>query len=94
MAADAETMALCAIRYTMGRRSYIVADGQRWAREWGAKSAWVRDVLIRDLRDDLRRCDMGVECLGEPHDERGWRAALAELEKLQAASAGRQAEAP
>lgn len=90
---DAESMALCAIRYTIGRRTYIVADGQRWAREWGAKSAWIRDVLIRDLREDVRRCDDGMECLGDPHDERGWRAVLAELEKLQAAGTERQAEA-
>ena len=30
---DDAHMAICAIRYTIGRRSYVVADGQRWARK-------------------------------------------------------------
>lgn len=79
---DRETMALCAIRYTIGRRSYIVSDGQKWAREWGAKSAWIRGVLIRDLTEDARRCDEGVPALGDAVDEAGWRRVLEELEAI------------
>ncbi|MGG5810984.1 hypothetical protein [Falsiroseomonas sp. CW058] len=75
---DAESMALCAIRYTIGRRSYIVGDGQRWAREWGARSAWVRDVIRRDLREAANRDG----ALGDRHDERGWLAVLADLDAL------------
>lgn len=80
---DVESMALCAIRYTIGRRSYIVADGQRWAREWGSRCAWIRDVLVRDLRNDVAQCDAGTPVLGDPVDERGWRDVLAHLEGLQ-----------
>jgi hypothetical protein len=75
---DAERMALCAIRYTIGRRSDIVGDGQRWAREWGARSVWVRDVIQRDLRD---ACDR-QGALGDEHDEAGWRNVLTDLDNL------------
>ena len=79
---DAETMALCAIRYTIGRRSYIVSDGQRWAREWGVRCAWIRGILIRDLQEEVRRCDEGLTTLGGPPDENGWRQVLADLQDL------------
>jgi hypothetical protein len=79
---DAESMAICAIRYTIGRSSYIVSDGQRWAREWGVKSAWVREVIRRDLREEVCRCDEGFPSLGDKHDEAGWRAVLVDLDKM------------
>lgn len=78
-----ERMVICAIRYTIGRRSYIVSDGQRWAREWGAKSKWVRDVIRRDLREEVRRCDDGFPSLGDAHDEAGWRSVLADLDAME-----------
>jgi len=77
-ARDAESMALCAIRYTIGRRSYITSDGQRWAREWGAKSKWVRDVIRRDLRE---ACDR-EGALGDQCDEAGWRNVLTDLDNI------------
>ena len=80
---DLETMALCAIRYTIGRQSYIVSDGQKWARQWGEKSPWVRSVLIRDLREEVRRCDDGFPSLGDRYDEDGWREVLEHLESLE-----------
>jgi hypothetical protein len=76
---DVEGMALCAIRYTLGRMSYIVGDGVRWAREYGAKSAWVRGMLIRDLQEAVEREDNGFPALGMDMDSRQWRAVLAEL---------------
>ena len=79
---DAESMAICAIRYTIGRRSYIVSEGQQWAREWGAKSKWVQDVIRRDLREAARCCDEGFPSLGTECDEAGWRAVLVDLDKL------------
>ena len=79
---DAESMAICAIRYTIGRRSYIVSEGQQWAREWGAKSKWVRDVIRRDLREAVRCRDEGFPSLGTECDEVGWRAVLVDLDKL------------
>ena len=90
---DAESMAISAIRYTIGRRSYVVSDGQRWAREWGARSKWVRDVIRRDLREVAERCDRETDprfgWLGDPHDEAGWRAVLAELDAMDAGGRGK-----
>jgi hypothetical protein len=80
---DEETMALCAIRYTIGRMSYIVSDGVRWARKYGNQSQWVRDVLIRDLQEAVEREDRGMRALGMEMDSRQWRAVLAELLTLQ-----------
>ena len=62
------------------RRTYIVSDGVRWAREYGASSAWVRSVIIRDLENLAR----GIGLLGDDIDEREWRAVLAELKPLDA----------
>lgn len=75
---DPESMAISAIRYTIGRRSYITIDGQRWAREWGARSPWVRDVIRRDLRE---ACDR-AGALGDPGDEAGWRNVLTDLDVM------------
>lgn len=79
---DAENMAICAIRYTIGRRSYITSDGQRWAREWCARSKWVRDVIRRDLRE---ACDR-QGALGDECDEVGWRHVLTDLDNIAEAS--------
>lgn len=79
---DFEKMAICAIRYTIGRRSYVVSDGQQWAMEWGAKSNWVRDAIIRDLEEATERCDSGAEALGDPPDEDGWRWVLSVLQAM------------
>ena len=79
---DMERMAICAIRYTIGRQSYIVSDGQRWALEWGKKSNWVRSVIVRDLQEEVRRCELGYPSLGSDYDEEGWRAVLKTLESF------------
>lgn len=79
-----ETMAICAIRYTIGRRSYITSDGQRWARNWGTKSKHVRDVIRRDLREAAdRHGALGDEC-----DEAGWRNVLTDLDNIAEQEAG------
>jgi len=80
---DIEHMAICAIRYTMGRQSYIVADGQKWALEYGSKSQWVRNVIIRDLDELVEQCERGYPSLGDPSfDEPRWREVLQELKNM------------
>lgn len=84
MTENDDLMALCAIRYTMGRQSYIVAEGVKWAIEWGAKSNQVRSVLIRDLEEAVYKCDNGFPALGDPRiDELQWRCVLDELKRIE-----------
>ena len=82
MTKSEESMAICAIRYTMGRRSYIVAEGQEWALQWGKKSKHVRDIIRRDLREEVQQCDQGYQALGDHFDEWCWRKVLDELDKM------------
>lgn len=81
---DLDAMAVCAIRYAIGRQSYIVGDAARWARDYGAKSGWVRGVVIRDLQEAAEREDRGLKgALGGEMDAKVWRAVLAELQALE-----------
>lgn len=77
-----ELMALCAIRYTIGRRSYTVSEGAAWALQWGRESEFVRKIIIRDLTESVARCDDGAEALGDPMDEKMWRRVLGELVEI------------
>jgi hypothetical protein len=79
---DTELMALYAVRYAMGRMSYAVSDGQRFARYFGAKSKWLRGVLRRDLKEAVDLCDMGIPSLGHKRDQIGWRGVLQDLEAM------------
>lgn len=87
---DRESMAICAIRYCIGRSSYIVADGVRWALKFGAKSKWVRNVIISDLESAVKRCDReraeklhSMGWLGSPMDEERWRDVLRQLKEIE-----------
>lgn len=80
-----ENMALCAIRYCMGRMSYIVSDGIAWARRYGAQSKHLRGIVIRDIEEaivQMERCP-DIPMLGDKIDEREWRAVLSELKALE-----------
>jgi hypothetical protein len=83
-----ELMALCAIRYTIGRSSYIVSEGVKWAKEWGLESEYVRKIIIRDLAEAVVRCDDGAEALGDIMDEKAWREVLADLLEIDCAAKG------
>jgi hypothetical protein len=94
---DELSMALCAIRYCMGRATYIVADGIKWARHYGAISPWLRGVVIKDLESSVAQLDRSrsrgavpqLMCLGHDVDEREWRRLLSELRDMEAERAGR-----
>lgn len=71
-------MAVCAIRYCIGRQSYIVVEGIAWALYYGTHSQHVRNVIRRDLREAAERPDG----LGSETDRRWWLDVLAELDAL------------
>lgn len=75
---DQLEMAHCAIRYCLGRMTYIVADGCRWARQYAPYSEWFRDMVIRDIESAESRGALGMDC-----DARAWRAVLADLKQME-----------
>ena len=87
---DQESMAICAIRYCIGRQSYIVASGIEWARKYAALSPWVRQTIIDDLESAVEKLDRGrsetgytiLPFLGADSDEREWRQVLSELKAM------------
>lgn len=76
---DEFSMAICAIRYCLGRQSYIVSSGARWAREYGAHSSWVRGVVIKDIE---HRVKLGGSSLGMEMDRQEWLGVLADLKAM------------
>lgn len=84
---DESSMALCAIRYTIGRRSYIVGDGCKWALRYGRTSKPVRRTVIRDLEAEFERaerCSPEHHPLGFESDVRAWRSVLDQLKVMEA----------
>ena len=87
---DETSMAVCAIRYTIGRRSYIVADGWKWALRYALVSRPLRRTLIRDLEEKFEqaaRSTSEYHPLGFDSDVAGWRDVLEKLKAMEAASA-------
>ena len=86
--ADLDTLVISAVRYAMGRMSYVVGDVARIAATADI-SKHARDVIIRDLgeaidRDDLARSEgktplggglpLGMNC-----DRKEWELLYADL---------------
>lgn len=71
-------MAVCAIRYCLGRQSYIVSDGQRWAREYGRKYPVLRRIVTCDIESEIR----AGRLMGAALDDAGWRAVLSDLKAM------------
>ena len=71
-AADRGTLLICAVRYAIGRRTYMAGEVARIVRA-GLREIAPRDVevLHRDIREALEQGRAGDEC-----DEREWRALL------------------
>ena len=50
-----EEMTLCAVRYCLGRSSYVIADVCRWVRTLPTPSKNFVIVCVRDIKDQLER---------------------------------------
>ena len=74
---DQIEMAHCAVRYCLGRMTYIVTDGCRWARLYAPHNEWFREQVIRDIEDAERMNSLGMEC-----DAREWQRVLVDLQKM------------
>lgn len=78
-------MAICAVRYAIGRKSYAAIDGQRWAVQFAARSDRVRQILTHNIEEALetsyRMRPDGL--LDSEQVELGWRAVLAQLKAME-----------
>ena len=82
----ADLMATAAVRYCLGRSSYIVGDCVDWlVANWQAFSPNCRAIVVRDLQEAMRRDDEARERgdqylpLGMDMDRREWERAAAEI---------------
>lgn len=74
-----DLMAIAAVRYCIGRRTYIVSDCVAWLRQvWPTLRESARAVIARDIReaieqDDRARADgLSIRYLGDDCDRREW----------------------
>jgi hypothetical protein len=75
---DEQLMAVCAIRYAMGRKSFVVLSAAVWARYYGASHPGVRATIVADLESAFSKIQNGVrgEPLGSEIDVGVWREVL------------------
>ena len=71
---EAEEMILiCAVRYALGRMSYIVGDVCRYvALKQPDLSQNCINIIIRDIEEELKRYHDAGQTLGMECDERTW----------------------
>ena len=82
--ADIHTLILCAVRYALGRKTYIVYDVAEIVKK---NPSELRDdtliLLDRDIRRELERGNYGMQC-----DLEIWQALRQTIQKEQAERAG------
>jgi hypothetical protein len=64
---------IAAVRYVTGRQSYgpgLVQDFVK--RNWSFIDLNTRNVMIKDLREELKRAEEGAYLLGADFDHAGW----------------------
>lgn len=87
---DAEGILVCAVRYCIGRRSYIVGSCDRWVRQlWSTLSPGTRKTIIDDIYAALERDRLGHASIGMDMDRDTWAALYRDLK-----DAERPAETP
>ena len=77
-----DLMTIAAVRYCLGRRTYIVGDCVDWMREhWHAWTPNMRSVIQRDVEEEFRRDDEArargdeYKPLGMDMDRKEWERA-------------------
>lgn len=77
-----ETILVCAVRYGLGRMSYIVDTICEYVDENKKKlTKECINVLIRDIKEELERYHIAGSYLGMECDEKRWKRLLEVLEK-------------
>ena len=67
-----DLMALAAVRYCLGRSSYIVGDCVEWLhKQWPHLSTGIRKTIARDIEEEIARDDE-ARAEGREHKPLGW----------------------
>ena len=68
-----ETILVCAVRYALGRMSYIVGEVCSYVKFHRKKlSQYCINIIIRDIEEELERYHNSGHTLGMECDERQW----------------------
>ena len=80
MMTDEEQMLIGAVRYALGRMTYIVSDTCNFVAKVKDKLSYqCKDIIIRDIEEEIERChSLGISC-GMDFDEHNWMNLLALL---------------
>ena len=82
MITDDEHVLICAVRYAMGRRTYIVSIVCNYVKSKIPElSDHCIDLLIRDIEEEIKRCCWIRRSLGDECDEIEWYNLLETLKK-------------
>ncbi len=66
-------LTVSALRYALGRASYIVGDTIQFISDyWKYLDAGMREVILRDLGDEIRKAEELKYKLGHDHDHNAW----------------------
>lgn len=70
---DLYQMLVSHVRYAMGRRSYITSSAvEAVKRYWPHLKTGERDVILRDVKEELSRYERMKALLGDKCDHDGW----------------------
>lgn len=68
-----EQILICAVRYALGRRSYIVGYVTEYVKyKIKALSKECINIIIRDIEEELERYHNAGQTLGDDCDEKDW----------------------
>ena len=72
-----ETILICAVRYALGRMSYIVGDVAKYVKlKRNTLSSQCKNIIIRDIEEELERYHSTGQILGMECDEKTWKNLL------------------
>lgn len=79
-----EQILICAVRYALGRQSYIVGVVAEYvASKRNELSEHCLDILIRDIKEEIEMCHRIGKTCGDWFDERTWQNLLEVLKEVQ-----------
>jgi hypothetical protein len=77
-----DTLVIAAVRYALGRRSYIVSETCDLVRAYVKQASEdVVQVIAKDIQMDLQRAEAIGTTVGDPCDDKEWRKLLKDLDQ-------------